>query len=98
MIRFIIAVDIEDAGSLERAYQKLYNAMSRIKSKSIDWESSNEAYWPCGERIDERELDAARMEVVRRDQRTSAERSIDGLLEKAKRAAAQERNLEANQF
>lgn len=56
--RFVISVDL-DAESLQEAYSKLLKRMN-----ANDWESTDEAYGPDGERVPEHELTAVRLVVL----------------------------------
>ncbi len=49
--RFVVCIDIEST-SLNEAYSNLYESMKEISSKRLDWESTDEAYFPDGEEID----------------------------------------------
>lgn len=55
--RFVVLLDIE-AGSLEEAYQRLYE---RMGNKAHDWETSDEAFGVDGAQIHPEELQRARM-------------------------------------
>jgi hypothetical protein len=58
--RFVICVDV-DATSLENAYNDLYDSMKEISSQSLEWESTDEAYFPDGEEVDPIILQKARL-------------------------------------
>ncbi len=58
--RFVVCVDVEAEG-LDEAYELLHAQMAgRV------WESSNEAYDPRGNRVDEDELAGVRMCLIAR--------------------------------
>ena len=57
--RFVICVDVEDT-DLSAAYSKLYDAMGKISSPQLEWESTDEAYFEDGEGIDPQLLQKAR--------------------------------------
>ena len=49
--RFVICIDINST-SLNEAYSKLYDSMKKISSPQLEWESTDEAYFPDGEEVD----------------------------------------------
>ena len=49
--RFVVCVDVEST-SLNEAYSNLYDSMKVICYKQLEWESTDEAYFPDGEEID----------------------------------------------
>lgn len=57
--RFVICVDVE-AMSLDNAYSYLYDAMAKISNSTLEWESTDEAYFPDGEEIDPKILQKSR--------------------------------------
>jgi hypothetical protein len=55
--RFIVSIDV-DAMSLNESYYKLDQALAECSNKhSIEWEFTDEAYFPDGEEIDPNILD-----------------------------------------
>lgn len=63
MFRFVICVDVE-ASSLEEGYSKLYDTMGKVDAEKFQWESSDEAYTPDGDRVSEDDLTRARMKKL----------------------------------
>jgi hypothetical protein len=63
--RLIVCIDV-DADTLEEAYGKVYKGMGKVTGPGtgLDWESSDEAYDPDGNKIDEADLSKARVAVI----------------------------------
>ncbi len=56
--RFVVAIDVTDT-SLDAAYAQLHVLLARCA-----WESSDEAYDPTGDPVDDEALASARMRVL----------------------------------
>jgi hypothetical protein len=60
-VRFVVCIDIEGASTLEDAYR---NLCELLKNTPYGYQTSDEAYWPDGERIKEGELQDAIYNVL----------------------------------
>ena len=58
--RLVICLDVE-ASSLEEAYSIVYDKMKTLDCEEFQWESTDEAFDPDGDPIDEEELVKARL-------------------------------------
>lgn len=66
--RLVICIDVEDATSIEDAYEQVYKQMAKIDTQKFGWESTDEAFGPDGEPIDEDDLSTARCNVIERQE------------------------------
>lgn len=60
--RLVVCIDVA-AESLDEAYGKMYESLNRL-GQDLCWESSDEAFTPDGEPIEEVELARARMNYM----------------------------------
>ena len=79
--RLVVSIDV-DASSLEDAYTQVYEHLS--KQRSIDWESTNEAFDAYGEPVPPGELQAVRMRcrAARKAAKKAAEETKPGAIYK----------------
>jgi len=60
----VICLDV-DAANLEEAYRKTYKIMAEVsKTHDIEWESTDEAFGPGGQPVEEHRLIEARSRVI----------------------------------